>query len=91
MAASRATSLKELRTVPGVGPRIAENLWKVGIRSVADLRGRDPQEIYETLCRREKGPVDRCALYVLRCAVYYASHKKHDPEKLKWPNWKDKD
>jgi len=91
MTTSRRSSLKELQTIPGVGPNIAEHMWKLGIRSVADLRGRDPEEIYRALGEREGGPVDRCALYVMRCAVYYASHKKHDPEKLKWFNWKDKD
>jgi hypothetical protein len=27
-------------------------------------------------------------LYVFRCAVYYAGHREHDPELLKWWNWK---
>lgn len=27
---------------------------------------------------------DRCMLYVLRYAVYYAVNATHDPEKLKW-------
>jgi len=90
MPQSRAASLKSLQVIPGVGPRIAANLWKIGIRSVADLRDRSPEALYRALGLREGGPVDRCALYVLRCAVYYASHKKHDPKKLKWYNWKDK-
>jgi hypothetical protein len=34
--------------------------------------------------------VDRCMLNVFRCAVYYASNDIHDPELLKWWNWKDK-
>lgn len=89
MTTSRRSSLKELRTISGVGPNIAEHMWKLGIRSVADLRGRDPEEIYRALGEREGGPVDRCALYVIRRAVYYASHTKHDPEKLKWWRWKD--
>jgi hypothetical protein len=29
-------------------------------------------------------------LYVLRCAVYYASTDDPNPERLKWWNWKDK-
>lgn len=33
--------------------------------------------------------MDRCMLYVFRCAVYYASSEQHDPELLKWWNWKD--
>jgi hypothetical protein len=57
---------------------------------VDDFNGADPDRFYKALCRREKAPVDRCALYVLRCAVYYASHKKHDPKKLLWWNWQDK-
>jgi hypothetical protein len=89
-APSRARALKELQTVPGVGPNIAAHLWNIGIRSVADLRGADPERLYEALCRRERAKVDRCALYVLRCAVYYASRKKHDPQKLLWWNWQDK-
>ena len=27
-------------------------------------------------------------LYVFRCALYYASNDIHDPELLKWWNWK---
>ena len=30
-------------------------------------------------------------LYVLRCALYYASTDDPDPELLQWWNWKDKD
>ncbi|MBC8473125.1 MAG: pathogenicity locus, partial [Planctomycetes bacterium] len=32
-----------------------------------------------------------CMLYVLRCAVYYASNTEHDPDLLKWWNWKDRE
>lgn len=28
-------------------------------------------------------------LDVFRWAVYYAAEKEHDPEKIKWWNWKD--
>jgi hypothetical protein len=29
-------------------------------------------------------------LYVMRCAIYFASESKPDPELLKWWNWKDR-
>ncbi|MBW8041138.1 MAG: hypothetical protein FVQ85_14200 [Planctomycetes bacterium] len=29
-------------------------------------------------------------LYVIRCAIYYASNTDHDPKLLKWWNWRDK-
>jgi hypothetical protein len=28
-------------------------------------------------------------LYTFRCAVYYASTKRHDPQLLKWWMWSD--
>jgi len=90
MDTSRKFSIKELQKIPGVGERIAEDLWQVGIRSVRDLKGRDPEKLYKKLCTRKRAVIDRCVLYVLRCAVYYASRKRPVPEKLKWWNWKDK-
>jgi hypothetical protein len=74
--------------IPGVGPSIARDLRRVGIQEVAELRGRNPESLYADLCRQVGRPVDRCVLYVFRCAVYFASEAKHDPELLKWWNWK---
>jgi hypothetical protein len=87
----RKESLKDLQQIPGVGKSIARDLWNIGIRSVADLKGRDPQDLYD-LSNRYAGVVqDPCLLYTFRCAVYYAStpKTKQRPEKLKWWNWKD--
>jgi nucleotidyltransferase/DNA polymerase involved in DNA repair len=81
--------LKELRRIPGVGKEISEDLWNIGIRSVQDLKGHDPERLYQKLCEFEGTKIDRCMLYVLRCAVYYASNIEHDPRLLKWWNWKD--
>jgi len=81
--------LGDLKQIPGVGKKIAEDLWNLGYRSVHDLEDQDPEELYLKLCARKGMHVDRCMLYVFRCAVYYASNKKHDPELLKWWNWKD--
>lgn len=82
-------AIRDLRRIPGVGPSIARDLLGIGIRSVAALRGRDPEALYRKLSAKAGGRVDRCVLYVFRCAVYYASRERHDPEKLKWWNWKD--
>ncbi len=81
--------LRELREIPGVGRSIAIDLWRLGIRSTSALRDKDPEKLYSRMCRLEGKPVDRCLLYVFRCAVHYASHKKHDPKLLLWWNWKD--
>jgi hypothetical protein len=79
-----------LHEIPGVGPSIAANLVELGVHEVADLRGRDPGELYERLCALRGTHIDRCVLYVFRGAVYYASRSQHDPELLKWWNWKDR-
>ncbi len=80
----------DLQRIPGVGPSIAQDLRDLGVDEVADLRGADPQGLYEHLCLQRGGSMDRCVLYVFRCAVYFAEHQDHDPELLKWWNWKDR-
>ncbi|HNR41016.1 MAG TPA: helix-hairpin-helix domain-containing protein [Bacteroidales bacterium] len=79
-----------LLTVPGVGKSIARDLHILGIHSVNDLTGQDPEELYKTLCAEYRKKIDPCILYVFRCAVYYAENERHDPELLKWWNWKNR-
>lgn len=78
-----------LTVIPGVGKSIAADLNGIGVFRVEELRGRDPENLYRQICNKQGVVIDRCLLYVMRCAVYYASHTIHDPEKLKWWIWKD--
>ncbi|VAX19760.1 hypothetical protein MNBD_NITROSPINAE04-898 [hydrothermal vent metagenome] len=82
------SALKDLKQIPGIGPKLAEMLWNINIRSVRQLKGRNPEKLYEKLCDYKGVKVDPCVLYVFRCAVYYASEDRHDPKLLKWWNWK---
>ena len=82
-------SLQKLEDLPGIGRKIAQDLRAIGVKSPGDLKGRNPQQLYEKLCRFKTSPPDRCLLYVLRCAIYYLSHNKHNLRFLKWWNWKD--
>lgn len=86
----RKRTLNEFAQIPGVGKSIAKDLWDLGLRSTSELRHKDPEKLYAKFCRQQGQPVDRCLLYVFRCAVYFVSHKKHDPELLLWWNWKDR-
>ena len=79
-----------LEQIPGVGKKIAQAMLSIDINSIDDLKGRNAQELYQKLCDFKASPVDRCVLYVFRLAVYYAENTSHDPELLKWWNWKDK-
>jgi len=85
----RKARIKELRQIPGIGPSIANDLIDIGINSIADLKGKDPEKLYAKSNRHVGVVQDRCLLYTFRCAVYFASEEKLDPEKLKWWNWKD--
>ena len=79
----------DLQEIPGVGPSLAQDLYDLGIRRVEDLRGADPEDLYKQLVVLRRYGIDRCVLYVFRCAAYYATNREHDPELLKWWNWKD--
>ncbi len=85
------TTRDELEDIPGVGKSIARDLRRIGITSAGQLKGRNPEKLYRRLCDFKASPVDRCLLYVLRCAVYYASTPDPDPELLNWWNWKHED
>jgi len=81
--------IKDLQIIPGVGKSIAQDMFDLGIRELTDLKKRDPEKLYENLCALRGRHIDRCVLYVFRCAVYFASTKKPDPYFLKWWHWKD--
>lgn len=79
----------ELLKIPGVGTSLARDLRELGFEKVEDLRGADPEKMFEDLCSRTGVRVDRCVLYVFRCATYFAVTENPDPDLLKWWNWKD--
>jgi hypothetical protein len=79
-----------LLSIPGVGKSIAQDLHILGIHHVHDLIGQDPEALYIDLCTEYKKRIDPCVLYTFRCAVYYAENNKHNPDLLKWWNWKNR-
>jgi len=87
----KENSLRELMQIPGVGKSIAQDFLKIGIKTVQNLKGKNPETLYDHLNRKCSFVQDRCLLYVFRCAVYYASTEETDqrPAKLKWWNWTD--
>lgn len=82
---------KDLMRIPGVGKSIADDLIAIGIQSISQLIEKDPQLLYEASNKVAGVVQDRCLLYTFRCAVYFAKTpaSQHDPELLKWWNWKD--
>ncbi len=82
---------QELTKIPGIGKSIANDLNEIGIFSVTDLKGQNPELLYDKLNNVKKTIQDKCVLYVFRCAAYYAETDKNSRENelLKWWNWKD--
>ncbi len=82
--------IKEFQSIRGVGKRIAQDLVDLGYSTVDELRTENREEMYQNLIALRGHHIDRCVLYVFRCANYFARNSVHDPELLKWWNWKDK-
>lgn len=87
----KSAVLKELQQIPGIGKACSLDLWNIGIRKITDLKDKNPEKLYVKLNQVTGVIHDICMLYTFRCAVYYASAPKHDPKKLKWWYWKDKE
>jgi hypothetical protein len=88
MRVQRRRSPDPLQSIPGVGPSIARDLRALGISRVPDLKGRDPERLYQRLSALRGVRQDPCVLYTFRCAVYHASTSRPDPRRLKWWWWK---
>ena len=69
----------ELTSLMNVGPRIAEDLRLLGIRSVEALRGCDADDLYERLCELSGRRQDPCVLDTFRSAVDQANGEPARP------------
>ncbi|MDA0183485.1 helix-hairpin-helix domain-containing protein [Solirubrobacter phytolaccae] len=62
-----------LTTIPNVGPKVAARLRRLGVERVEDLRGADPEELFERTCAMEGRQEDPCLLDTYHAAVDYAT------------------
>ena len=81
---------QSLQIIHGIGQKLAQIFFDIGIKRISDLKGKKPEELYSQICAKQGVKIDRCVLYVCRSSVYFAETKNPDPEKLKWWYWKDK-
>ena len=63
-----------------------EHFIKLGYTNVESLVEANPEEMYEEDRKLCGGSLDRCVLYVYRCAVEYSKTRNKE---LKWWNFKD--
>ncbi len=83
------TTKSKLEQIPGVGKSIARDLQNIGIHSIADLKGKNPETLYAQSNQFAGTTQDRCLLYVFHGVVYFAGQENPEPDKLKWGYWKD--
>ena len=50
MKATTAHDCRRLEQIPNIGPSLAADLRRIGIRAPSDLRGRDGFALYQALC-----------------------------------------
>ena len=61
-----------LTEIPNIGPAIARKLERIDVRGLDDLRGRDPEQLFERLCALDGRRHDPCLLDTFVAAVAYA-------------------
>ncbi|MGE4274532.1 MAG: helix-hairpin-helix domain-containing protein [Candidatus Methanomethylophilaceae archaeon] len=63
----------ELATLPSVSEKCALGMYLLGIRSVEDLKGKDPVLMYSQLKERKDFFAEPCMLNMLKIAVGMAN------------------
>lgn len=62
----------ELQEIPNVGPATAEDLLRLGVRKLEDLKARDPLEMYDAISRLDGVRHDPCVIDVFMAVVHHA-------------------
>jgi len=69
--ATTAAGAERLEQVPNVGPSLAADLRRVGVKRPADLVGRNGFELYDRLCAATGQRHDPCVIDVFPSAVAF--------------------
>jgi hypothetical protein len=67
--AASAAECQTLEQLPNIGPALAADLRLIGIRTPAELRGKDPFVLYQTLCATTGQRQDPCVLDTFMAAT----------------------
>jgi len=81
------TQERRLQDLISVGPAMVRDFELMGIRSVAELGRRNPEKLYEKLCRVTGKAQDICCLDVFRAAVAQARNPRLPAERCQWWYW----
>ena len=79
MSESEREAIARLREIPNVGPAMAADLLKLGVRRLEDAAGRDPDEMYHELCALDSRRHDPCVRDVFAAVVSFAEGGRARP------------
>ncbi len=78
---------RALDQLASVGPAALRDLKLLGVRGVQDLARRNPEKLYEQLCRVTGTAHDICCLDVFTAAVAQARNPKLPRAQRNWWYW----
>jgi hypothetical protein len=81
MTEAERETLAQLRRIPNIGPKMAADLVKLGVKRLEDAAGRDPDEMYHELCAIDAKRHDPCVRDLFAAVVSYA---EGDPARPWW-------
>jgi hypothetical protein len=81
---------RQLSELISVGPAMLRDFEILGVRSVAQLAQRDPERLYEELCRVAPQHQDICCLDVFQAAVAQARNPRLPAVQCQWWYWSQK-
>jgi len=82
--AKETRALSDLRSV---GPATVEDLRRLGITKVEQLKGRDAKKLYDKICRITGKKHDICVLDVFQCAIAQAENPRLPAVQRDWYFW----
>ena len=89
IAAKDRAAARALMELPNVGPAVARDLLAIGVRSLADMKRRDPDEMYAALNAYDGIRHDPCCRDVFAALCDHASGAparpwwKYTPDRLR--------
>ncbi len=78
---------RRLQDLVSVGRAFAHDFEVLGVTSVAQLAKRNPEKLFERLCRVTGQTQDICCLDVFRAAVAQARNPELPTEQCQWWYW----
>ncbi len=79
MKAKTAKEVKKFQDIPNIGPAMVRDFLALGLKTPADLKKKDPLELYNTMCRISGTRQDPCVLDTYMAAIDFMNGASAKP------------